>query len=48
MHTKQPLTDVERGQRGAEQRELVKASIDQLRCSDGWQAYVRMTSRVVS
>jgi antirestriction protein ArdC len=41
MHSRQPLTDEEREQRRAEQRELVKASIEQLRCSDGWRAYLR-------
>jgi hypothetical protein len=34
------LTDEEREQRHAQQRELVIASIEQLRCSDGWQAYL--------
>jgi hypothetical protein len=41
MHTRQPLTEAEREQRRAEQRELVKASVEQLRRSDGWQAYLR-------
>ncbi len=34
------LTDREHEQRRAQQRELVVASIEQLRCSDGWQAYL--------
>ncbi len=34
------LTDEEREQRHAEQRELVRASVEQLRSSDGWQAYL--------
>jgi len=38
---RQPLTDEEREQRRAEQRELVVASIEQLRTSDGWQAYLK-------
>jgi hypothetical protein len=38
--TRRPLTDEEREQRRAEQRELVIASIEQLRTSDGWQAYL--------
>ena len=41
MQNRQPLTDAEREQRRAEQRELVKASIEQLRRSEGWQAYLR-------
>ena len=41
MHTRQPLTDEQREQRRTEQRELVKASIEQLRHSEGWQAYLR-------
>jgi hypothetical protein len=41
MHTRQPLTDEEREQRRADLRELVKASIEQLRRSDGWQANLR-------
>ena len=39
------LTDEEREQRRAEQRELVRASIEQLRSSDGWQAYLKVRSR---
>ena len=34
------LTEAEREQRHAEQRELVRASVEQLRSSDGWQAYL--------
>jgi hypothetical protein len=36
-----PLTDEQREQRRAQQRELVLASIEQLRTSDGWQAYLK-------
>lgn len=39
------LTDAEREQRRREQRQLVIASIEQLRCSDGWQAYLRARRR---
>ena len=39
-HT-QPPTDEQRAQPRAQQRELVTASIEQLRSSDGWQAYLR-------
>ena len=39
------LTDEEREQRHAEQRELVRASIEQLRSSDGWQAYLKARAR---
>jgi antirestriction protein ArdC len=39
--TKRPLSDEEREQRRAQQRELVAASIEQLRSSDGWQAYLK-------
>jgi len=35
------LTDQEREQRHAQQRELVRASIEQLRSSDGWRAYLK-------
>jgi antirestriction protein ArdC len=35
------LTDAEREQRRAEQRALVKDSVEQLRSSDGWRAYLR-------
>ena len=40
------LTDAEREQRRAEQRELVMASIEQLRSSDGWQAYLKARRRL--
>ena len=39
------LTDEEREQRRAEQRELVRASVEQLRSSDGWQAYLKVRAR---
>jgi N-terminal domain of anti-restriction factor ArdC len=42
---KQTLSDEEREQRRAEQRELVRASIEQLRSTDGWQAYLKVRSR---
>ena len=35
------LTDQEREQRRAEQRELVRASVEQLRSSDGWRSYLK-------
>ena len=35
------LTDEEREQRRAEQRALITASVEQLRSSDGWRAYLR-------
>jgi antirestriction protein ArdC len=35
------LTDEEREERRVQQRELVTASIEQLRTSDGWRAYLR-------
>ena len=38
---KRPLTDAEREQRRAQQRELVAASVEQLRTSDGWQGYLK-------
>jgi antirestriction protein ArdC len=41
-----PLSDAEREQRRAEQRELVQASIEQLRSSDGWQAYLNARRRL--
>jgi hypothetical protein len=43
--TKRPLTDEEREQRRAQQRQLVAASIEQLRSSDGWQAYLNTRAR---
>jgi hypothetical protein len=39
------LTDEEREQRRAEQRELVCASVEQLRSSDGWQVYLKVRAR---
>ena len=39
------LTDQEREQRQAQQRELVRASIEQLRSSDGWRAYLKARAR---
>ena len=39
--TKPRLTDQERAARHAQQRELVVASIEQLRSTDGWQRYLR-------
>jgi hypothetical protein len=44
QHT-QPLTDEQRAQRRAEQRELVVAAIEQLRSSDGWHAYLTARAR---
>jgi hypothetical protein len=42
------LTEEEREGRRAAQRELVCASIEQLRTSDGWQAYVNARRRFPS
>ena len=42
---RQVLTDEQREQRRAEQRELVVASIEQLRSSDGWGAYLSARGR---
>lgn len=39
--TARPLADEEREQRRAPQRELVTASIGQLRTGDGWQRYLK-------
>jgi antirestriction protein ArdC len=39
------LTEQQREQRRAEQRELVVASIEQLRSSDGWRAYLAARAR---
>jgi hypothetical protein len=39
--TKHRLTDEEREARHAQQRELVTASIEQLRSSDGWRRYLK-------
>ena len=46
--TRRALTPEEREQRRAEQRELVRASIEQLRTSDGWQAYLKARRRFPS
>jgi hypothetical protein len=40
------VSDAEREQRRAEQRELVTASIEQLRSSDGWQASLHARRRL--
>jgi hypothetical protein len=40
------LTDAEREQRRSAQRELVTASIEQLRNSDGWRAYLHARRRL--
>ncbi len=50
MATKQrrPLTDEEREAHRAAQRELVCASIEQLRSSDGWQGYLKARRRFPS
>jgi hypothetical protein len=47
-NTRRALTLPEREQRRAEQRELARASIDQLRTSDGWQAYLKARRRFPS
>jgi len=39
------LTEHEREQRRAQQRELARASIEQLRSSDGWRAYLKARAR---
>ena len=39
--TRTPVSDEEREQRHARQRELVTASIEQLRTSEGWQSYLK-------
>ena len=46
--TRRPLTDEQREQRRAEQRELVIASIEQLRTSNGWQTYLETRRRFPS
>ena len=46
--TRRPLTDAQREARRAAQRELVRASIEQLRSSDGWQAYLHARRRFPS
>jgi N-terminal domain of anti-restriction factor ArdC len=40
-HTRRALTDEEREHRRAEQRQLVQASVEQLRSSDGWQGWLK-------
>jgi hypothetical protein len=46
MAKKRPVpTEEQREQRRAEQRELVVASIEQLRSSDGWRAYLNARAR---
>jgi N-terminal domain of anti-restriction factor ArdC len=42
---KGPLSDIEREQRRCEQRELVRASIEQLRSSEGWRAWLAARAR---
>jgi len=39
------LSDAEREQRRAQQRELVRASVEQLRSSDGWRSYLKARAR---
>jgi hypothetical protein len=39
--TRQRPTEQEREQRRAQQRELVTASVEQLRSSDGWRRYLK-------
>ena len=46
--TRRPLTEEEREARRAAQRELVRASIEQLRTSDGWKAYLKARRRLPS
>jgi hypothetical protein len=38
---RRPLSDAEREQRRAEQRQLVTDAVEQLRSSDGWRGYLR-------
>lgn len=46
MASRRPiLTEAQREQRRAQQRELVIASIEQLRSSDGWRAYLTARAR---
>lgn len=42
------LTDEQRAQLRAEQRQLVRASVEQLRSSDGWWAYLSARARFAS
>jgi hypothetical protein len=46
--TRRSLSDEDREARRAAQRELVRASIEQLRTSDGWQAYLTARRRFPS
>jgi antirestriction protein ArdC len=39
------LTDQQRAERRARERELVQHAVEQLRCSEGWQAWLRARSR---
>lgn len=43
--TKRPKTDQEREERRAQQRELTRAAIEQLRSSDGWRSYLKARAR---
>lgn len=45
LKTRRTLTDDERAERRAAERELVKASVEQLRSSQGWQAWLAARSR---
>lgn len=40
--TKRRLTDAEREQRRAEDRRTAIAAVEQLKSSDGWQAWLRV------
>ena len=42
---KRSLTEQEREQRRAQQRDLTRASIEQLRSSDGWRSWLRARAR---
>src|SRR5450755_5023895 len=42
---KRSLTEQEREQRRAQQRELTRASIEQLRSSDGWRSWLKARAR---
>jgi hypothetical protein len=46
--TRRALTDEQREQQRTQQRELVIASIEQLRTSEGWQAYLNARARFPS
>src|SRR4051794_5724858 len=45
MATRAPLTEAERAQRRARERELTAQAVEQLRTSAGWQAWVRVRAR---